>query len=75
MTEKYTLEFLSERFEDDILRSVKERLRLREEFRKHNPKEPLPEYMKDEFNVAIALKTIVDNLIALNNLEKQRWKK
>ncbi len=52
----YSLEYLINKFEKHSKEYVKQHQENIDKFKENNPNEPLPEYMKDDFNLPEALK-------------------
>ena len=65
MAKKYTLEFLSEMFAKHAIETEKFNKGCLKSFIEKNPGKKIPKYFKDDLSLPLAIKTIVDELIAL----------
>jgi cysteinyl-tRNA synthetase len=62
----YKLDFLIETFLKHAEEHKNNNERLLEQFKKMNPDEPIPDHMKEEFNLPMALATICNAIQELN---------
>lgn len=54
----YSMDYLIENFADHTIKTEKAREDMIKSFKENNPDQPLPDHMKDEFNVCKALLTL-----------------
>jgi len=66
----YKLDFLIDTFLKHAEEADKNNRQLRKQFKEMNPKEPIPDHMKDEFNLPMALATICYEIQKLTCPEK-----
>ncbi len=65
MKEKYELDYLSTKFQDDAVSSEKHKEEMIARWKESYPGEKLPDSFNDDFSLPIALKSVVDELVEL----------
>lgn len=67
----YTIEFLATKFAEHAIIAAKNKADLIRQFKKDYPKEPLPDYMEEDFDFPAALSCICMEIIRLRDEMKK----